>query len=360
MLRILITSIVLLLLFIFIIVSVNKASSSAQDIFSYSMQIRNAAQKLDEIVYRAQVNVNVMADSISNVYDIKKQNDLLYNMDFIENINGLVRSVLSTSTDISGSWFQLNSELPFSAQAYNWFQIKDNQFIDLKLVLDEQTSYNREINPKDDPYYFSAIEKQKAVWSDVYTDVDTKESMLTLSAPIYKNQKLVGVVGMDILTDQLQNKLINMQNCLIGSEIYLLNSNNKIILSQLSDSLKPSSDKFLFINLFNRNDSDFIEYFEQGIKKTAFCIDLPSTYKIVIVINNKALFNQANQLIWLSFIIFGLLVLSIVFAYILEHKINNSSKLEQFIEELDKDKNPNPEVSNDNYESHSTEDIIIL
>ncbi len=40
-----------------------------------------------------------------------------------------------------------------------------------------------------------------------YTDADTKDAMMTISAPIYKEGIIVGVVGIDISINNLQQVL---------------------------------------------------------------------------------------------------------------------------------------------------------
>lgn len=309
------STIAVIYLLFFIFIDVKNAYEANQRIFSYTIKVQNAVESLDKVLERAEVNVNVMVDSISNSYDVSKQQDKAYNLRFIEEINGLVKSVLWNSPKIDGSWFQLNADLPFSAEAYNWFEFKDNQFINVKNLFEETPSLDRKITPEEDPYYFNAIASQKPVWSDIYVDADTKDSMLTLSAPIYKGSTLVGVVGIDICTTSLQQILKDMQYVLGDSELYLLDPKHKIILSQLSHKAS-----YTFLDLFNGSQG-LISYQDGLIKKTAIMLSLSNNYKIVIAIKDKVLFRDTNNIVNLVYILFTLLIFSIVLMLIYQFKL---------------------------------------
>lgn len=314
----------LLILFIFVLLiwllfsinnNINIASEENLNIFSYTVKVRDTVEELDKVFERAEVNVSVMADSISNSYDASKQQDKTYNMHFIEGINGLVQSVLLNSPNVNGSWFQINADLPFSSSAYNWYEFRENQLIDVKGLFAGTPSVDRKITPGDDPYYFNAVTNQKPIWSDIYTDADTKESMMTISAPIYKDGTLVGVVGIDVYTDKLQQILKDMQSTLGSSELYLLDKKNKVILSQLKSHSNSTEDEYKFLNLFKKNKKGPIEYNDGGVRKTAIKFTLSNDYKIIIALENKTLFNDTNRLSYMLYITFSLLVISILIIF---------------------------------------------
>lgn len=307
--------------FCFISISINGMSRSNQNIFAYTVQVRDTVEQLDKIFERAEVNVNVMVDSISNSYDASRQQDRAYNIHFIDGINGLIKSVLSNSPSVDGSWFQINADLPFSAQAYNWYEFKEDQFIDVKSQFAGTLSMDRKITPEDDPYYFNAIATQKPVWSDIYKDADTKEAMITISTPIYKEGTLVGVVGIDISIKNLQQILEYMQAALGKSELYLLDKKNKVILSQTTSNPYAPKDYCPSLDLFNENKEGPVEYYDHLVKKTAIKLTLSNDYNIIIAIENKVLFTETHQIIPIIYILFALLIISTVTAFVNHFKI---------------------------------------
>lgn len=310
----------------FIIDTVNIASITNKNIFTYTVKVRNSVEEMDKIFERAEVNINVLADSISNSYNSSRQQDKSYNLQYIKDIDGLVKSVLTNSPGIDGSWFQLNADLPYSAQAYNWYQFRNDQFINLRDQLEDGPSANRKITPESDPYYFDAINSQGTTWSDIYIDPDTNVAMMTISTPIYKDGVLVGVVGVDISTATLQETLKNMQFTLGDSEIYLLDRKNKVIVSQLLNNSNIQNSNYSFLNLLKDNEDGQIEYYDKLTKKTAIILTLSNKYKLVISFKDKTLFGGINTLFKTIYFLFIALVATTIIALMTRVKIIITNK----------------------------------
>lgn len=314
---VLIISLIIIISSLFFIKNnIDSASKTNRNIFSYIIKVRNSTEELDKTLESAEINTNVLADSISNSYDASKQYNEAYNMQYIKNIDGLIRAVLGNSPGVDGSWFQINSDLPFAIHAYNWYGFRDDQFVNLRNEFISDPALDRKITPEDDPYYFNAVNNKKSTWSDVYVDQDTKKSMITISNPIYKNGVLVGVVGIDISTDNLIDALNNMQLLLGDSELYLLNRNDKIILSKSHANSNLSKENYSFINQLNMNKYQPIEYYDKFTKKIAIMFTLSNKYKLVISFDYDALMGNMSNLSKIIYTLFSLttiLILLLVF-----------------------------------------------
>ena len=326
------TTVVMVSFLFFINNTIAKLSEANQNTFAYTVKVRDSVGYLDRVLERAELNVSVMGDSISYSYDASKQQNQAYNIKFVDGVGGLVKSVLSNSTGVDGAWFQLNADLPCSSYAYNWFEFKENQFINIKDQFEDSQPMGRKITPEDDPYYFNAVSSQKPVWSDVYTDADTKDSMITISSPVYKDGALVGVAGIDVSMAKLQQSMEDMCAVLGDSELYLLDKRNKVILSELPDGSASPKDSYLFLNLFGKNQAGPIEYSDRFEKKTAILLTLSNNYKMVIAINNKALFGEANHLIDIIYTLYTLLAVLFAVVFISQFKLMKSLKQSPAIE----------------------------
>lgn len=311
-------TIILLLvgLLIFIVKHIDGINQSNKNILSYSIKVQNSIESLDKIFERAEVNLNVFVDAIYDSYNIDRQQDKDYNLHYINSIDSLVKSVLSNSPNVDGAWFQLNSELPFAVHAYNWYEFKDDQFINVRNQFIGTPSMDRKITPNDDPYYFNAIMNQKPTWSDIYTDADTRRDMITISAPIYKSGKLVGVVGLDISIEKLKQTLADMQTILGKSEIFLLDKNNKVILIQLDSVAEKSKINYDFLNLFKNNSTYLVGYYDNFVHRTAIILTLSNNYKIIISIDDKTLYGDYNQLFIVIYLLYSLLIILFLLFYI--------------------------------------------
>lgn len=329
----------LIILLLFIISNVSVATNDNQNIFAYTVKVHNTVENLDKIFERAEVNVNVMVDTIASSYDVSKQQNKSYNLNYVQSINGLVKSVLANSPSVDGSWFQINADLPFSARAYNWYEFKESQFINVRDQFEGTPSMDRKITPEDDPYYFDAIDNQKPTWSDIYTDADTNNSMITISSPIYNDSTLVGVVGIDISISNLQQVLEGMQSVLGKSDLYLLDKNNKVILSQLFSVPNSKKNNYKFLELFNENKEGPIEYSAGLTKKTAIKLTLSNDYQIVIAIDNKELFGYSNRVVNVVYILFVLLIVSIGITFMNYFKMINVNQPKEIVNESVDDDN---------------------
>lgn len=334
---------------LFLAASLNFVKNSDRAVFAYTIKVKDAYEKIDKIFERAELNVYLMSDSIANSYDETKQNDEKYNMNFIQEIDSLVKSVLINSPGVSGSWFQINADLPFSARAFNWYEFSGNQFQNMYNELEDSASTSRKVTPEDDPYYFDAIDKKGPTWSDVYEDADTKEKMLTVSSSIYKQNVLVGVVGIDLLVKDLQNIMEDMQSDLEYSEFFLLDKNGKLIVAQSFSNIGIVREPYGFSNLFKGKADEPVEYKDNFKTKTAIMISLSNGYKLVIATENKKLFNRTARILNISFVLISLVVLLIIAIFVYKIKVSDEDK---------KQENASPDDENEDVIADENEDSL--
>ncbi len=75
------------------------------------------------------------------------------------------------------------------------------------------------------PWYVSAKEAGKTIWTEPYVDANTKELVVTCATPVYRSDKsLAGVVGFDVLLDTIQKDILTLD---IGYQSYAFLVNQK-------------------------------------------------------------------------------------------------------------------------------------
>lgn len=77
-------------------------------------------------------------------------------------------------------------------------------------------------------WYTAAVKGNTNVWSDAYTDKITGKTVITVSKALYKDGKLIGVLGIDFAIDSLVDYISNIKLGDTG-HIMLLDSNYKIM-----------------------------------------------------------------------------------------------------------------------------------
>lgn len=331
LINVVVASLIILLIFegiLFAIDSTKIVLETNKDNFAYTSKIRDTVEEIDKIVERAQVNVDVVADTLNVSYDTSKLHDEQYNKHYLKVFDPLVKAALINSPGVDGAWFQINADLVFHTKAYSWYILRNGKIINFKEEVDKTPDANRKLTPEDDPYYFEAVKNGKLVWSKIYTDVDTNTRMLTISEPVVKHDTLIGVVGIDISVESMQQALNNMQSVFLGSEVYLVDEKNQIILSQLIDNKKKVPTDY-FAKIFKDNLSDnqqMAEFFENGVHKTAIILSLSNKYHIILTFPNGVIFKGFDRL-WgtMSFMFLILLTLSAT-ALVSRNKIAAANK----------------------------------
>lgn len=299
-------------LIVFLYNSVTVFSDTNKTNFSYSSKILAAAEEIDLIVERGEVNIGVIADAVHLIYDVDKRYDEKYNQIFIERLNVLTKAALINSPGADGIWFELNSDLPFSNDLYCWYSKKNDRYIDLRSWFQKHGGNDRELNSQDDPYYFQAVKEKKLVWSNIYKDADTNTTMITASKPVFSHDgTLIGVVGVDFSLKDLIRGMANMYSLFPDSEILLLDLNSKIILSQPAIKFDPTSFEYISSSLAGaiKNGENMIELLENGHSKTAVILELSNGYHVAILFKNAIIFKGYSQLVYSIIFVFIIMLL---------------------------------------------------
>lgn len=320
--------------FSFAIENLKVVSETNQNNFKYTVKVRDTIEEMDKIVERAQVNINVLSDVIKETYDINKKNDKDFNFKYLNQIDAGVKSVLINTPGVCGSWFQLDNDLPFADKGYLWYTLDKGKIINYKEKLEKINPERRKLTPKEDPYYFEAIKNKHLVWSEIYTDSDSKIRMLTISEPIYKDGKLIGVTGIDISTKNLQNVLNNMQSVFKQADIFLVDQKGNPLLYQLSEESthKKLFEKFKTLFKNSKTKEGMVEFDNSGEKITAIKLQLSNKYNIIIVFPTSVIFKGFHNLNKIVYFIF------IILAFLTTISIINKYKMLQMHKELKTEK----------------------
>ncbi len=105
--------------------------------------------------------------------------------------------------------------------------------------INERILKNDIYNPKIRPWYLNAIKNKKFTWTEPYIFYTSKKPGITVSTPIYdKDNKLRGVIGIDIEIDRLASFINNLK---LGDngKVFLINKSLKVIsLPSYKNALK--------------------------------------------------------------------------------------------------------------------------
>ncbi|NOI91677.1 methyl-accepting chemotaxis protein [Vibrio splendidus] len=171
-------------------------------------------------------------------------------------------------------------------------------------------------DPRQRPWYQEANAAGKQIITTAYQDAITKALLVTIAEPVRHNGKLVGVVGADVLIDQLVNDVISLD---VGdnANAMLIDASDGTFLAHPDSalSLKPvsqlSNDISMPIieNAVRTGSIEIIK--ERGAEKLLYFTKVPNTNWIFAVQMDKAT-EEANHSTLLTQLIITATVITLI------------------------------------------------
>ncbi|MBP7652520.1 response regulator [Candidatus Dependentiae bacterium] len=283
---------------------------------SYQIGKGSILSDVDETIEAVKSNVEILGQLALMNFDLSSSSKKYFSS-YINKIDSVTKLFLINTKWAHGVWVQLNPDLTFKNSTYcSWFLYKNGH--PAKQVIE-----NREFTPSEDPYYFKPITAGKGVWSEVYTDFDIKETMISYSIPLYKNSKLIGVAGIDITLKELSEKLIAMRNKYNGAELFLTDIDMHVIAPKYSTEGKEICNKDLcnceknlsFIKKkFSAEPSGYFDYVENGKNKIAVFTKVSDNFNIIATIPVSSAYRTFNILLYSLYVILAILMITIIYA----------------------------------------------
>lgn len=143
-------------------------------------------------------------------------------------------------------------------------------------------------DPRTRPWYKDANNAGKQIITTAYQDAITNALLVTIAEPVRRNGQFIGVVGADVLIDQLINDVINLD---AGKYAYamLIDAQNGTFLAHPNKDLllKPVttlSNKLTMNNIANAADNGSVEQIERaGEQKLYYFQEVPGTQWIFAI-----------------------------------------------------------------------------
>ncbi len=160
------------------------------------------------------------------------------------------------------------------------------------------------------PWYKKAVKLNGPAVSEPYVDFTSKKLVLSVSAPITKDGKIIAVIGSDIFIDTIVDSVLKVKLDGKGSA-YLLNEKENIIIHK---NQKLFNKKDVIYTQVKTNEKDsFGETIENGIEELVAYSTIDTTkWKLVIKLNKDSIFEEINNQIMQEVILYLALLLVIL------------------------------------------------
>ena len=176
-------------------------------------------------------------------------------------------------------------------------------------------------DPRTRPWYKNANSAGKQIITTAYQDAITNALLVTIAEPVRKNGKLVGVVGADVLIDQLIDDVINLD---AGKNAYamLINKQDGTFLAHPNKSLllqpiNRYSSAFSLSAIDTQMRSNLIEDMQiKGVNKLVYFAAIPDTDWILGIemdqATEEASMHSLMSQLFITSIVITILVVAIV------------------------------------------------
>ena len=177
------------------------------------------------------------------------------------------------------------------------------------------------------PWYKKAVEVNGAGVSEPYVDFDTKKLVISISSPIKKDGKIVGVVGSDIFLDTVVNTILNI-NLDDKGFAYLIDSSGKTIIHKNEKQLDKQNE--IYAQVKSNEALYFGEANDQGNPQLIAYSTIPLTdWKLVIQLDKNAISEKINENLYKEIILY-IVLLVIILAILFFALIKILSPLKRF------------------------------
>ena len=172
----------------------------------------------------------------------------------------------------------------------------------------------------------------KATWFEAYYDANIERYIISYVVPIYKDEKLVGVIGADIFTEHIVNlvkevSIFNSGQAAVlksdGTVLYHSNFERGVLIGEGDPGFKGVIDKLTK----QESTKELISYKLKGEEKKLASCKLRNGMLMICFAPESEIYHQQNMLTLANLAITGLVVLVASFiAYVLSKKLTRPIK----------------------------------
>lgn len=167
--------------------------------------VENQGNKFNITISEIESSVNGLATAGTTIFDIEAaKTDPNYIMSYQTTLESMVSDYVKIAKGGMGAYVYINPELTGGLYGA-WFSDTANNKIFEKLELGSIDDFVP--GSEDMEWYYNPIDAGKALWLEPYTDSDLNVEMISYVVPMYKDNTLVGVAGMDINFELFKNDI---------------------------------------------------------------------------------------------------------------------------------------------------------
>ncbi|MBU3114118.1 PDC sensor domain-containing protein [Clostridium lacusfryxellense] len=291
----------------------NIASSRGNEYTVKTTKVENTVKELSGLVL--------------GTIKVSKVKDLAYINSYEQQLIPLMKSLGDSNNGLVGLYINFDPKFTDGSKAYDVTYKYDEQKKLSSMTKNSSSLKDFKENNADMNWYYSPIKAKLGVWSKPYIDSASKVNMISYTMPVYANNELVGVAGMDISFESLRKIILNTKIYDTGSA-FLLDKDYSFVVAtdQKStdklDTFENGKYKFITDELSNKK-SMVLETNFVGHKQMMSYYTLNNGQIMGVKVPSSEVFKTLNDSIYIIILIITLgIILSIVIALIIGRRIS--------------------------------------
>lgn len=175
-----------------------------------NLSCREEGKKIEHIFHGIEQSVKIIAHNAAKSQKMEKilRDDYLRVM-YMEELRPILLAAVNSTEGAVAVYYHLNPELAPSDAGLFYSKSKYNSTFLVQKVTDLA-----KIKPEDKgeaDWYYRAVEEGKPVWLEPYDNGKVSEDVISYVVPVYQEELLLGIVGMDILFSDITKEIANVE-----------------------------------------------------------------------------------------------------------------------------------------------------
>ena len=265
---------------------------------------------------------------IGTLNEEKILTDAEYEAQYMENLTKVMSSLAVFQKGAVGTFFRMESQKYGPTRGIYLTGGYQKSFVSIR------TTNLSKYSPTDTEnvgWYYQPIWKKGPVWTSPYNNANINQKMISYCIPVYKDENLLGVVGIDLNLAIIEDMVNSLQ--LEGSKGILLGEENNLIhlntRYELTKAVERSAELTEILELFQNPKNQPLQNFTwEGQKYYGSLTKLDNGMSYITAISKGELYKNVYGQIFLLIVAFIMVtLLTVVLIFFINSKIIRPKKI---------------------------------
>lgn len=307
-----------------------------------SENAKSYGNELDGIILSLEVTVDTLLKTVTGVIDKEKIDDPQYFYEISEKLENIVREFDRNSVNAMSVYVRFDPDISYGTAGV-FHSDTDGDGILEKLDPTDITRYEKG-DREHVGWFYDPIEAREAIWTKPYYNANITMNMVSYISPIFIDDKIIGVVGIDINFAQLSDITSSREQ---DGQVILVDQDYRFLVHDLYDINDTiyTIDNGMFgyaSDIIRMEKYGTIDYVLSGEEKILGFSVLKNNWAVLVALTQKEAFVNLNKIVLIlliinSFITAIVIILAIFIGRYLSSLISRNSELKIMVEERTKE-----------------------